>query len=462
MLVDQEICLSIWTQHDQFEDISELFRFGCCRTCTLITTTYEFPNSVPDDKSATSDDSEVRQLRQSLMQCREDLSHEREASAHLRQLVTQREERDAQIQQHQEYHSEMRMEKDAQIRKLQQHLSDLRREKDSQTRQLQQHLSDLRREKDSQTQKLQQHLSDVRRECQQLQQCLSDVRSECQHLWDRIGTTLPLTHSQEVEFWRVSPEEVQVNQHEILGRGAWGYVAKGKFRGQIVAVKCIYPSILQPTTMDRIRREISTMAQVRHPNLVLFIAAVLDEQTGPMIITEILDTNLRTAYKENHLGSNKVRIFQDIASALNYLHLHGEPIIHRDVSTPNVLLLAVANNMWKAKLSDFGSANLVRYATTPGEGAIIYTAPEAFPQPPTSPTPPPHQTPKIDVYSYGVLLCEVVTQEFPDPSRLQGMIRKVRRQWPQIHPLVTGCIQHSPESRPTMAYILEELDRLTL
>ena len=117
--------------------------------------------------------------------------------------------------------------------------------------------------------------------------------------------------------------------------------------------------------------------------------------------------------------------------------------------------------MWKSKLSDFGSANLVRYATTPGEGAIIYTAPEAFPQPPTSPTPPPPQTPKIDVYSYGVLLAEVVTKELPDPSRLQGMVQQVQGQWPQIHPLVTGCIQHSPESRPTMAYILEELDKLT-
>ena len=358
-----------------------------------------------------------------------------------------RQERDAQIQQHQQYHSDMKREKDAQIRKLQQDVSEVRREKDVQTQQFQQHLSDLRREKDVQIEQLQQNLSDLRRECHHLQQ--------------RLGSIPTPTHTQEVEFWRVSPEEVQVNQHEILGGGAWGYVAKGKFRGQNVAVKCVYPSILQPTTVDRIRREISTMAQVRHPNLVLFIAAVLDDRTGPRIITEILDTNLRTAYEENRLGSNKLRIFQDIASALNYLHLHREPIIHRDVSTPNVLLQAVANNMWKAKLSDFGSANLVRYATTPGEGAIIYTAPEAFPQPPTSPTPPPPQTPKIDVYSYGILLGEVVTQELPDPTRLQGMVRQVRRQWPQIHPLVTGCIQHSPENRPTMAYILDELDKLT-
>ena len=71
-----------------------------------------------------------------------------------------------------------------------------------------------------------------------------------------------------------------------------------------------------------------------------------------------------------------MQVFRDVASALNYL-------IH---STSNVLLEALAS-VWKAKLSDFSSASLVRYATTPGKGAIIYTAPEAFPQPPTSPTP---------------------------------------------------------------------------
>ena len=63
----------------------------------------------------------------------------------------------------------------------------------------------------------------------------------------------------------------------------------------MVAVKWVYPSILQPTTVDRIHSEISTMAQVCHPNLVLFIAAVLDDRTDPMIINEILDTNLHTA-----------------------------------------------------------------------------------------------------------------------------------------------------------------------
>ena len=82
----------------------------------------------------------------------------------------------------------------------------------------------------------------------------------------------------------------------ILGGGAWGYVAKGTFRGAPVAVKRVHPAILRMSTLERIRREIRTIAQIRHPNLVLFIAAVLSEQTGPMIVTELLDASLRSAY----------------------------------------------------------------------------------------------------------------------------------------------------------------------
>jgi len=402
---------------------------------------------------------EVRQLQLSLEQTRQELSHEREVSSQLRQQV---EKNETVVQQllsdASQQIAQLRQENEAQVHDLQQRLSDMT-----------QQLSDLSKERDVQVHDLQQKLSEVTQQ-------LSDVSKEkdisrekdvqvqekdsnIQHPLQRLSTTLPRTHSQEIEFWRVSAKEVQVDQGG-LGHGAWGYVTRGTFRGQQVAIKKVHPDILKSHTVDRIHREIRIMAQVRHPNLALFIAAVLDDRTGPMIITEILDTSLRTAYEENRLGSNKLYIFQNVASALNYLHLHREPIIHRDVSTANVLLEAVANDVWKAKLSDFGSANLVRFSTTPGEGAIIYTAPEAFPLHPSSPTPPPPQTPKIDVYSYGVLVGEVVTQEFPNPNTLPEMVQQVRMKWPQIHPLVTASIKYSPDDRPTMACILEELEKL--
>ena len=88
---------------------------------------------------------------------------------------------------------------------------------------------------------------------------------------------------------------------KVIGGGAWVYVKEGRFRDQQVAVKCVHELILSKQTMQRVYHEICTMSQVHHPNLVLFIAAVLDDQGGPMIITELLDTTLRKAYEDNLL-----------------------------------------------------------------------------------------------------------------------------------------------------------------
>ena len=97
------------------------------------------------------------------------------------------------------------------------------------------------------------------------------------------------------------------------------------------------------------------MARVRHPNLLLFIAAVLNHSGGPIIITELLDMSLRTAYMGGKLTSNPVRlsIMRDVAVGLNYLHLQKIPVIHRDISSGNVLLEELANNNWKGKISDY-------------------------------------------------------------------------------------------------------------
>ena len=290
------------------------------------------------------------------------------------------------------------------------------------------------------------------------QQLVATLRSQIDVLQRRVSSAP--SNAQELEFWQVSPDEVSVRKDQILGRGAWGYVAKGTFRGTTVAVKRVYTEILQQTTVERIRREIRTMAQIRHPNLVLFIAAVLSEETGPMIVTELLDISLREAYQTNCVGPNKRRIFEDVSSALLYLHRQKEPVIHRDVSSANVLLGALPNNSWLAKLSDFGSANLVRDATTPGEGAILYTAPEAFPQGPYSPQPRPQQTTKIDVYSFGVLACEVVTQTFPKTEVFHELLSGVSRVWRELHPLIVSCVSHSPHNRPSMDIVLQQLKEM--
>lgn len=255
------------------------------------------------------------------------------------------------------------------------------------------------------------------------------------------------------DHWKVSRHEIFLKGAN-LGQGAWGYVAEGKFRGKSVAVKCLHEEIMTHQTVERIHREIRTMASVRHPNLVLFIAAVLDEGP-PMIVSELLDTNLRKAYENKRLKSanTKLEILHGVACALNYLHKLCEPIIHRDLSAPNVLLKAAGNDRWTPKVSDFGSANLARLSQTLGEGAIIYSAPETFPQSLRSVV---IHTTKIDVYSYGVLLGEVFTEQLPNPDTLFYTLQHIEAQWPHIHNLMLRCIKRNPEERPDMDTVITE------
>ena len=289
-------------------------------------------------------------------------------------------------------------------------------------------------------------------ECDQIKRELDQMKKELE--------ALKKEHSQCNAFWIVPRHHVTVME-KLLGEGSWGYVKEGMLGGLQVAVKCIHEAIVHQHTIKRVYREICTMSRVRHPNLVLFIAAVLDDQGGPMIITELLDTTLRKAYEDNllHPGLDQcMDIFRDVASALCYLHELREPIIHRDVSSANVLLEAMANDRWKAKLSDFGSANWAKKAVTMGEGAIVYTAPEAYPVPPTLKIRPPPQTTKIDVYSYGILLCEITLRELPNPDVLNKSKVKMRVKNAFLYSLMLECIQHEPTERPTMANILKKLN----
>ena len=299
-------------------------------------------------------------------------------------------------------------------------------------------------------------------ETNQCEQCCSELAQMKREL-DQAKKELEDLRKERFDFksfYTVSRHHVTVLE-KTIGRGAWGYVKEGKFRGQKVAVKCIHETIITQHTIKRVYREVCSMIQLRHPNLVLFIAAVLDNQGGPMIITELLDTTLRKAYENNLLHPDLdqcMDIFRDVASALCYLHELEEPIIHRDVSSANVLLKAMANKRWKAKLSDFGSANWAKEASTIGEGAIVYTAPEAYPVHPSHHHMLPPQTTKMDVYSYGILLCEVTMRELPIPEHLNEMKEIIKTKHFLLHSVVLKCTKDNPVERPTMATVLEDLN----
>ena len=265
------------------------------------------------------------------------------------------------------------------------------------------------------------------------------------------------------DSWNVHRDEVKI--FDKIGRGAWGIVSRGEFRNQTVAVKQAYQEHhFEESTIRQMRREIQVMAHVQHPNIVRFIAAVIDDkvysgQDTPLLVIELLDMNLRDAYIRT-TDLDVVSIFQDVAYALHYLHEHQEPIFHRDVSAPNVLLKSLPGDAFQAKLSDLGSANKVKHAKTATTGAMCYIAPESLP--PKNPhAPMPKPTTKIDVFSYGILLTEVITKTLPTVENRILLFLEVQKQWKVMYDLICQCIQENPADRPTMSNILSKLQRIS-
>ncbi|XP_022790983.1 serine/threonine-protein kinase pim-2-like [Stylophora pistillata] len=85
---------------------------------------------------------------------------------------------------------------------------------------------------------------------------------------------------------------------------------------------------------------------------------------------------------------------------------------------------------------------------TPFPGAKIYSAPEALTG---------NQTVKVDVYSFGVLLCEICIGKLPDPERRTQQVFMVTNR--VIRALIRGCLHPDPTARPSMADIIRELEK---
>ena len=247
--------------------------------------------------------------------------------------------------------------------------------------------------------------------------------------------------------WVVERREIQLTGPE-LGRGGWATVSVATFRGARVAAKLIHNEIVSPYNIQLFKREMDMASRIRHPNLLQFIGAT---NVGQMVIlTELMPTSLRRELRRECQLSPRltISIGLDVARALNYLHLiQPHALIHRDISSANVLLEPLPNGRWKAKVSDYGTVNLLQRLNTICPGNPSYAAPEA--------NDPNQQSTKMDIFSFGVLLLEMLTGEFPDCDNRASQLCKVLHQ--TLLSLIQRCLEQRKEDRPTASDIIAEL-----
>ena len=259
-----------------------------------------------------------------------------------------------------------------------------------------------------------------------------------------------ITAEQRGPSWEVKEEELEETQ-EILGTGGWGVVKVAKLK---VAAKCLHSQLVYYDYHRRmLRREMDVAARVSHPNLLRFLGARLEG--GMAILTEFMPTSLRALVNRcprQHLPLQQLlSIAIDVARALNYLHnMTPDPIIHRDLSSANVLLQPSPDGGWLAKVSDYGTANFQSQLQTENPGSPVYTAPES--------RDPALQSPKMDIYSFGVLLVEIYTCEWPAPERRAELMEDIDHQG--LLGLIRQCLREDRDHRPTAAQLVDLLQAM--
>ena len=331
------------------------------------------------------------------------------------------------------------------LRRLEQQLQESRMEKDQLQRRaedLQRQVVDSNRRADTSSgraDEFQRRAESAETRVHQLERSLAETTQDLRQSEQRYQTSS--TH------WAVRREEIELTGPE-LGVGGWATVTVAKFRGAQVAVKRIHNQIISRHNIQLFQREMNIAARLRHPNLIQFIGATTEGEM--MIIMELMATSLRSQLEsEEYFQPKCVKVISlDVALGLNYLHLiQPDPIVHRDISSANVLLEVIQFNKWRAKLTDYGSVNVVRQLRTENPGSPAYAAPEA--------SNPRLQSSKMDIYSLGALILEMLTGRLPTPEDRPGMFRKVQHE--QLLHLIRRTLRDNPEDRPSASAIISEL-----
>ncbi|KAL1532572.1 mitogen-activated protein kinase kinase kinase [Salvia divinorum] len=258
-------------------------------------------------------------------------------------------------------------------------------------------------------------------------------------------------------------EDLQIG--ERIGIGSYGEVYRAEWNGTEVAVKRFMKQDISGDALAQFRCEVEIMLRLRHPNIVLFMGAVL-RPPNMSILMEFLPRG--SLYKLLHRPNihidekRRIRMAMDVAKGMNYLHTSHPIIVHRDLKTPNLLV----DKNWVVKVCDFGMSRLQHntfLSSKSTAGTAEWMAPEVLRNEPSNE--------KSDVYSFGVILWELATLRVPwtemNSMQVVGAVGFQDRHLdipPMVDPLVADIIRdcwiRNPQGRPSFAQIIARLKRV--
>ncbi|XP_053918380.1 mitogen-activated protein kinase kinase kinase 7 isoform X4 [Cuculus canorus] len=266
--------------------------------------------------------------------------------------------------------------------------------------------------------------------------------------------TPPVLNFEEIDY-----KEIEVE--EVVGRGAFGVVCKAKWRAKDVAIKQIESESERKAFIVELRQ----LSRVNHPNIVKLYGAclnpvclVMEYAEGGSLYNVLHGAEPLPHYTAAHAMSWCLQCSQGVA----YLHsMKPKALIHRDLKPPNLLLVAGGTVL---KICDFGTACDIQTHMTNNKGSAAWMAPEVFEGS--------NYSEKCDVFSWGIILWEVITRRKPfdeigGPAfRIMWAVHNgtrpplIKNLPKPIESLMTRCWSKDPSQRPSMEEIVKIMTHL--
>ncbi|EOB06607.1 Mitogen-activated protein kinase kinase kinase 7, partial [Anas platyrhynchos] len=248
---------------------------------------------------------------------------------------------------------------------------------------------------------------------------------------------------------------------QVVGRGAFGVVCKAKWRAKDVAIKQIESESERKAFIVELRQ----LSRVNHPNIVKLYGAclnpvclVMEYAEGGSLYNVLHGAEPLPHYTAAHAMSWCLQCSQGVA----YLHsMKPKALIHRDLKPPNLLLVAGGTVL---KICDFGTACDIQTHMTNNKGSAAWMAPEVFEGS--------NYSEKCDVFSWGIILWEVITRRKPfdeigGPAfRIMWAVHNgtrpplIKNLPKPIESLMTRCWSKDPSQRPSMEEIVKIMTHL--